>query len=102
MHAITEFYRHCLGFEQYWGLNFTRHIIKPDLGTGSGLESIVMWDKESGIKFATNQPLAPYFNNSQIQIYIEDNHGSGIQHVAFGTRNIIQTIENFVKKEPHF
>ena len=52
-----------------------------------------MWDKESGIKFATNQPLAPYFNNSQIQIYVEDNRGSGIQHIAFGTKNIIQTVE---------
>ncbi|KAB8038812.1 hypothetical protein GCL60_08085 [Silvanigrella paludirubra] len=93
MHAITEFYRHCMGFEQYWGVEFHTAHHKPELGTGSGLESIVMWDKESGIKFATNQPLAPYFNNSQIQIYVEDNRGSGIQHIAFGTKNIIQTVE---------
>lgn len=98
MHAITEFYRHCLGFEQYWGVEFHTAHHKPELGTGSGLESIVMWDKESGIKFATNQPLAPYFNNSQIQIYIEDNHGSGIQHIAFGTKNIIHTVEKLREK----
>lgn len=98
MHAITEFYRHCLGFEQYWGIEFHTTHHKPDLGTGSGLESIVMWDKESGIKFATNQPLAPYFNNSQIQIYVEDNRGSGIQHIAFGTKNIIDTVSKIKNK----
>lgn len=102
MHAITEFYRHCLGFEQYWGIEFHTTHHKPDLGTGSGLESIVMWDKESGIKFATNQPLAPYFNNSQIQVYIEDNHGSGIQHIAFGTKNIIHTVEKLREKGVYF
>ncbi len=102
MHSITEFYRHCLGFEQYWGIEFHTAHFKPELGTGSGLESIVMWDKESGIKFATNQPLAPYFNNSQIQIYLEDNHGSGIQHIALGTKNIIHTVEKLREKGTSF
>ena len=102
MHAITEFYRHCLGFEQYWGIEFHTAHHKPELGTGSGLESIVMWDKESGIKFATNQPLAPYYNNSQIQIYLEDNHGSGIQHIAMGTKNIIYTVEKLRDKGTAF
>ena len=102
MHSITEFYRHCLGFEQYWGIEFHTAHYKPELGTGSGLESIVMWDKESGIKFATNQPLAPYFNNSQIQIYLEDNHGSGIQHIALGTKNIIHTVEILREKGTAF
>lgn len=102
MHAITEFYKHCLGFEQYWGIEFHTAHYKPELGTGSGLESIVMWDKESGIKFATNQPLAPYFNNSQIQIYIEDNHGSGIQHIALGTKNIISTVEKLRENGSEF
>lgn len=102
MHSITEFYKHCLGFEQYWGIEFHTAHYKPELGTGSGLESIVMWDKESGIKFATNQPLAPYFNNSQIQIYLEDNHGSGIQHIALGTKNIIHTVEKLREKGTSF
>ncbi|APJ05011.1 VOC family protein [Silvanigrella aquatica] len=98
MHAITEFYAHCMGFKRYWGIEFHTTHHKPELGTGSGLESIVMWDKESGIKFATNQPLAPYYNNSQIQIYVEDNHGSGVQHIALGTKNIINTVEKLKVK----
>jgi len=93
MHGITEFYRHCLGFERYWGIEFHTANYSSDQSTGSGLESIVMWDPESGIKFATNQPLAPYFNNSQIQVYINDNGGSGVQHIAIGTPNIIKSVE---------
>lgn len=92
MAGIAEFYRSVLGFEQYWGIEF--HTTKMGLtqGTGSGLESVVMWDKHSGVKFATNQPLEPYFNNSQIQIYIEDNGGAGIQHLALTTDEIIPVI----------
>jgi 4-hydroxyphenylpyruvate dioxygenase len=92
MHAITEFYRAVMGFEQYWGIEFHTSHHKPEAGTGSGLESIVMWDPESGIKFATNQPFAPFFNNSQIQIFVEDHGGSGIQHLALSTPDIIQAV----------
>lgn len=92
MHSITEFYKAVMGFEQYWAIDFHTAHHKPDLGTGSGLESIVMWDPASGIKFATNQPLAPYFNNSQIQIYVEDNGGAGIQHLALTTPAIIPAV----------
>jgi len=102
MHSITEFYRHCLGMVPFWGIEFHTSHHAQEHGTGSGLESIVMWDPESGIKFATNQPLAPYFNNSQIQIYIEDNCGSGIQHIAFGSKNIIKTIEQLREKKVNF
>jgi 4-hydroxyphenylpyruvate dioxygenase len=93
MAGVAEFYRSILGFEQYWGIEF--HTSKAGLkgGTGSGLESVVMWDKHSGIKFATNQPLEPYFNNSQIQIYVEDNGGTGVQHLALSTAQIIPVIE---------
>ena len=92
MHEITEYCKYMLGFENYWGIDFhtSRHGLKG--GTGSGLESIVVWDPVSGIKFATNQPLAPYYNNSQIEIYVEDNSGSGIQHLALSTKQIIPAV----------
>ncbi|WP_186646281.1 4-hydroxyphenylpyruvate dioxygenase family protein [Fluviispira vulneris] len=102
MHSLTEFYRHCLGFEQYWGIEFHTAHHTTEHSTGSGLESIVMWDKESGIKFATNQPLAPYFHNSQIEIYIEDNRGSGIQHLALGTKNIIHSVSQIKERNAVF
>ena len=94
MIGLTEFYRHCLGFERYWGIDFHTAHHNPQGGTGSGLESIVMWDRHSSVKFATNQPLAPYFNNSQIQIYVEDNGGNGIQHVALTVAEIIPVVRD--------
>lgn len=97
MIGLTEFYRHCLGFERYWGIEFHTSHHSPQGGTGSGLESIVMWDPHSGIKFATNQPLAPYFNNSQIQIYVEDNGGNGIQHIALSVPEIIPVVHDLRK-----
>jgi 4-hydroxyphenylpyruvate dioxygenase len=102
MHGLTEFYKHCLGFQPYWHVEFHTSHHKSDLTTGSGLESIVMWDEESGIKFATNQPLAPYFQNSQIQIYIHDNCGTGIQHIALGTRDILSTVDQLKKRGVFF
>lgn len=102
MIGLTEFYRHCLGFERYWGIEFHTSHHSPDGGTGSGLESIVMWDPQSGIKFATNQPLAPYFNNSQIQIYVEDNGGNGIQHIALSVPEIIPVVHNLRKDACRF
>lgn len=94
MIGITEFYRHCLGFERYWGIEFHTSHHNKSAGTGSGLESIVMWDPESKIKFATNQPLAPYFNNSQIEIYVEDYGEAGIQHVALLVPEILPVVES--------
>jgi 4-hydroxyphenylpyruvate dioxygenase len=92
MAGVAEFYRSVLGFEQYWGIQFHTSAAGQEKGTGSGLESVVMWDRHSGIKFATNQPLQPYFNNSQIQIYVEDNGGTGIQHFALSCDEIIPVI----------
>jgi 4-hydroxyphenylpyruvate dioxygenase len=102
MIGLTEFYRHCLGFERYWGIEFHTAHHNPDGGTGSGLESIVMWDPHSGIKFATNQPLAPYFNNSQIQIYVEDNGGNGIQHIALSVPEIIPVVSSLRQENCRF
>lgn len=92
MHGITEFCKSVMGFEQYWAVDFHTAHSKPELGTGSGLESIVVWDPYSQIKFATNQPMQPYFNNSQIEIYVEDNNGPGIQHLALSVKEIIPTV----------
>ena len=56
---------------------------------GSGLKSMVMWDPESQVKFATNEPLRPHFRESQIYKFVEDNEGPGVQHVAFNVTDIL-------------
>jgi 4-hydroxyphenylpyruvate dioxygenase len=74
--------RDVMGFDEYWRVHFHTADINPDTG-GSGLASIVMWDAESGIKLANNEPVTPQYESSQIYAFVEANHGPGVQHVAF-------------------
>ena len=67
MQPIMHWYKEVLGFEPFWEINFhTQDVAAGDRVSGSGLQSIVMWDPESGVKFATNEPLRPLFRDSQI------------------------------------
>jgi 4-hydroxyphenylpyruvate dioxygenase len=85
--------RDVMGFEEYWRVHFHTSDINPGTG-GSGLASIVMWDPESGIKLANNEPVTPSYEASQIYTFVEDNNGPGVQHVAFHVPAIAQAVEN--------
>ncbi len=89
---FIDWYIDVLGMEQFWEIAFHTSDVNPDAGTGSGLKSRVTWDPESGIKFANNEPQRPYFNRSQIQKYLEDFGGPGVQHAAFEVEDIITTV----------
>ena len=91
MQPIIGWYKEVLGFEPFWEIKFHTQDVSKSLG-GSGLKSIVMWDPESEVKFATNEPLRPAFRESQIWKFVEDNHGPGVQHIAFGVKDIISTV----------
>jgi len=91
MRSLTNWYRDVLGFEHYWDVRFHTKDANPD-AVGSGLNSIVMWEPHSNVKFATNEPLHPNFYNSQIQKFVDDNGGPGVQHIAFSTGQIMDTI----------
>jgi 4-hydroxyphenylpyruvate dioxygenase len=94
MLPVVNWYRDVLGFERYWNVEF--HTADVDGGgkmTGSGLRSVVMADPDSGIKFATNEPMRPWFRESQVNRFCEDHHGAGVQHVAFLVREIIPVVE---------
>ncbi|QPJ64320.1 MAG: 4-hydroxyphenylpyruvate dioxygenase [Candidatus Nitrohelix vancouverensis] len=91
LYPIANFFEHVMGMEEYWRVAFHT----PDYSTGregTGLTSRVMWDPASKIKFATNEPLCPHFNESQIQTFIDRNHGAGIQHIAFSVETIIDVV----------
>lgn len=80
-----------MGFEEYWRVHFHTGDL---LGSGgSGLASRVMWDPESGIKLANNEPVTPNYEASQIYTFVESNHGPGVQHVAFHVPTIIPAVE---------
>jgi len=93
---------HVMGFERFWGIEFHTddvrnekrgldHVGAPSTH-GSGLRSAVMWDPHSGVKFANNEPLRPFFKASQINLFYEDNQGDGIQHAAITVKDILTAV----------
>jgi 4-hydroxyphenylpyruvate dioxygenase len=83
---------HVMGFERYWDVEFHTNDVAGERDSGSGLRSVVMWDPSSGVKFANNEPLRPYFKASQINIFNEDHRGDGIQHAALTVTDIVQAV----------
>jgi 4-hydroxyphenylpyruvate dioxygenase len=96
LHSLVNFYRDVLGFEHFWDIRFHTQDSNPE-AVGSGLNSIVMRDPTCNVKFATNEPLSPNFYGSQIQKYIDDNAGPGVQHIALSTSAIMDVIPNMHK-----
>jgi 4-hydroxyphenylpyruvate dioxygenase len=104
MLPVVNWYRDVLGFTHYWDVEF--HTADAGCGqkklTGSGLRSIVMSDPESGMKFATNEPMKPFWRESQINRFCEDHHGAGVQHIAFLVKAIIPAVENLRRRGIQF
>jgi 4-hydroxyphenylpyruvate dioxygenase len=86
---------HVLGFERYWDVEFhTRDVGQVKLRGGSGLRSVVMWDKGSGLKFANNEPYRPNFKASQINLFNEGHRGDGVQHIALEVEDIVRAVRD--------
>ncbi len=85
--------RDVMGFAEYWRVHFHTADINRD-GGGSGLASIVMWDADSGVKLANNEPVTPNYEASQIYTFVEANNGPGVQHVAFHVPAIEPAVDN--------
>ena len=91
-----------MGLEQYWDIEFHTQDVKKGQFGGSGLKSIVMWDPESGIKFANNEPAAPFFKSSQIFLFCEEHRGAGVQHIALGISDILGAVRGMRKRGIQF
>ncbi len=102
MQPIIAWYREVLGFEPFWEITFHTEDVAKQRASGSGLRSIVMWDPKSGVKFATNEPMRPHFRESQIWKFVDDNGGSGVQHVAFAVPDIISTVQELRRRSVEF
>ena len=92
MKPMLLWMEHVMGFEQMWEVEFHTSDVDPNRKTGSGLKSIVMWDPESGTKFANNEPSRPFFKSSQINIFNEELRGDGVQHVALTVKDILSAV----------
>ncbi len=89
---------HVMGMEQCWDIEFHTEDIKAGNEAGTGLRSVVMWDPRSQLKFPINEPLQPFFKEGQINKFIEDNHGAGIQHVALVVDDIMEAVAILKKR----
>lgn len=74
-------------YERVFGFEPTRHF---DINTGrSALMSKVMGSSDGYIKMPINEPSS---GNSQIQEYLNEYKGPGVQHIALLTPDIVKTI----------
>jgi 4-hydroxyphenylpyruvate dioxygenase len=86
MDRWVRFFAETMGFTQL--VHFDDKKITTEY---SALMSKVMQDGSGRIKFPINEPAAGR-RKSQIQEYLDYNHGPGVQHIAFATRDIVETV----------
>jgi len=80
-------------YERAFGMTEMIHFSDEDISTEySALMSKVMTDGQGKIKFPINEP-AEGKRKSQIEEYLEFNHGPGVQHIALASTSIVQTVE---------
>lgn len=71
-----------------------------DVGTvDSGLNSIVAASNNEMVLFPINEPTFGTKRKSQIQTYLEQNGGGGVQHLALKTDDIFRTLRAMRKME---
>jgi 4-hydroxyphenylpyruvate dioxygenase len=86
MNRWVDFYSDVMGFSLY------QHFDDKDISTEySALMSKVMANGNGRVKFPINEP-AEGRRKSQIEEYLEFYHGSGVQHIALATNDILSTV----------
>lgn len=86
MEPVAQWYEKVLQFHRFWSVDDT--VMHTEY---SSLSSIVVADYDEKVKMPINEP-ARGIKKSQIQEYVDFYGGSGVQHVAFLTEDIIHTI----------
>lgn len=86
MNKWVDFYAKVMGFQQI--ISFDDKDISTEY---TALMSKVMSNGNGRIKFPINEP-AEGKKKSQIEEYIDFYNGSGIQHIAVATDNIVETV----------
>ena len=86
MGTWADWYKDVMGFSRY--ITFDDKDISTEF---TALQSIVMSNDQASIRFPINEP-AHGKKKSQIEEYIDFNHGQGVQHVALLTKDILATV----------
>jgi 4-hydroxyphenylpyruvate dioxygenase len=96
MDAWVDFYSRVMGFTQL--VSFDDKDISTEY---SALMSKVVQSGNGRIKFPINEP-AEGRKKSQIEEYLEFYGGSGVQHIALQTDDILQTVQNLRENDVSF
>ena len=96
MKKWCEFYAKIMGFAQI--ISFTDDDISTDY---TALMSKVMSNGNGRIKFPINEP-AKGKKKSQIEEYLDFYNGSGVQHIALATNNIVETVSEMRNRGVEF
>src|SRR5438034_6785311 len=89
-------------YERVFGMTEMIHFSDEDISTEySALMSKVMTDGERKIKFPINEP-AEGKRKSQIEEYLEFNHGPGVQHIAMQSEDIVGTVQAMKERGVRF
>ena len=86
MVTACDYYEKALNFHRFWSVDDSQ--IHTEY---SALRSIVMADKKEVIKMPINEP-ANGKRKSQIQEYVDYYGGSGVQHIALRTADIVSSV----------
>jgi 4-hydroxyphenylpyruvate dioxygenase len=85
-------------YEQVFGMTEMIHFSDDDISTEySALMSKVMTDGNGKVKFPINEP-AEGKRKSQIDEYLDFNHGPGAQHIALQSSNIVRAVESLQRR----
>jgi 4-hydroxyphenylpyruvate dioxygenase len=77
------------------GFHDFAEFVAEDVGTvDSGLNSVVLANNNELILLPLNEPTYGTRRKSQIQTYLEQNQGEGVQHIAMFTKDIFKTMRH--------
>ncbi len=93
LHKWTNYYEKVFGLQKIFEENITTE--------NSGMNSIVVGDEERGIKIVLVSPVDGK-SRSQINDFIVNNNGEGVQHLAFSTSDIINSVKGLKDKGIEF
>lgn len=96
MNTWTAFYEKVMGFSQM--VSFDDKDISTEY---TALMSKVMSNGNGRIKFPINEP-AEGKKKSQIEEYLDFYGGSGVQHIAVATDNILETVQGMMARGVEF
>ena len=84
----VEYVQRMTGFHEF------AEFVAADVGTvDSGLNSLVLASNNERVLLPINEPTHGTKRRSQIQTYLEQHGGAGVQHMALATHNIFATLQ---------